>query len=277
MTRCAASDAFMDALNGGRSTGRGYAAVARARVAVGDGPAPSSARKTSRRRTRSASALATIDIAASAIVAGTDQTGRIRGNRHNEVDLIQALEDDVTDPSDRAECDGRRWTRSVRPALIRARQQETRVELLTALTEQLLVDSKRDRDTEAAAMNMQLGRLTRGRAVAGESAGGLGGGLPDVAQPERLNPITRIQDESPCLQNHARDDRHRAAGHHEPADDVRAAVPDVRAEHLSRRSRVILIVWHGVKMMFTQQTVQHRRSTCSSSRSSCCSSRSAMP
>ena len=51
-------------------------------------------------------------------------------------------------------------------SLIRARQQETRMELLTALTEQLLVDSKRDRDTEAAAMNMQLGRLNRGRAVA---------------------------------------------------------------------------------------------------------------
>jgi len=34
------------------------------------------------------------------------------------------------------------------------------------LTEQLLVESKRDRDTETAVMNMQLGRLTRGRAVA---------------------------------------------------------------------------------------------------------------
>jgi len=50
--------------------------------------------------------------------------------------------------------------------LIRARQQETRIQLLAALTEQLLVDAKRDRDTEAAAMNMQLSRLTRGRSVA---------------------------------------------------------------------------------------------------------------
>ena len=51
-------------------------------------------------------------------------------------------------------------------SLIRARQQATRMELLAALTEQLLVDSKRDRDTEAAGMNMQLGRLNRGRSVA---------------------------------------------------------------------------------------------------------------
>ena len=57
-------------------------------------------------------------------------------------------------------------------SLIRARQQDTRMELLTALTEQLLVDSKRDRDTEAAAMNMQLGRLNRGRAVAGSLLAG---------------------------------------------------------------------------------------------------------
>ena len=51
-------------------------------------------------------------------------------------------------------------------SLIRARQQETRMELLTALTEQLLVDSKRERDTEAATMNMQSAVLARGRAVA---------------------------------------------------------------------------------------------------------------
>ena len=160
----AASDAFMAALNGGDARGAGYEAVARASVSAssalaGLGEDNIEAENALR------SALATLDIAASAIIAGTDQTGRIRGNRRSEVNAIAALESDVIDPNleqsttavlDKVSAAG----------LIRARQQETRMELLAALTEQLLVDSKRNRDTEAAAMNMQLGRLTRGRAVA---------------------------------------------------------------------------------------------------------------
>jgi hypothetical protein len=159
-----ASDAFMAALNGGDASGVGYEAVARSSVSArtalaGFGEENIEAENAVR------SALATLDIAASAIIVGTDQTGRIRGNRRSEVNTIAALERDVIDPNleqsttavlDKVSAAG----------LIRARQQETRMELLTALTEQLLVDSKRDRDTEAAAMNMQQGRLTRGRAVA---------------------------------------------------------------------------------------------------------------
>ena len=41
-------------------------------------------------------------------------------------------------------------------ALIAARQRQARIQLLSGVVEQLLVDSKRARDTEAAAMNMQL-------------------------------------------------------------------------------------------------------------------------
>jgi hypothetical protein len=166
----AASNAFMAALNSGDQTGIGYDAVARSRVTAGTvfaqfGEENIEAENALR------SALATLDIAASAIIVGIDQTGRIRGNRHSEVDAIAALESDVVDPnldqSTTAVLD-----KVSAASLIRARQQETRLELLTALTEQLLVDSKRDRDTETAVMNMQLGRLTRGRAVAGSLLAG---------------------------------------------------------------------------------------------------------
>ena len=109
-------------------------------------------------------ALATLDIADSVIMAGIDQTGRIRGNRRSEVNTIAALESDVID-GNQEQSTSAVLDKISAASLIRARQQETRMELLTALTEQLLVDSKRDRDTEAAAMNMQLGRLIRGRAV----------------------------------------------------------------------------------------------------------------
>jgi len=160
----AASDAFMDALNGGDQTGRGYAAVARSRVPVGSAFAEFDEEDFVAENAVRA-ALATLDIADSVIMTGTDQTGRIRGNRRSELNTIAALESDVSDENQEQSTTAVLDKISA-ASLIRARQQETRMELLTALTEQLLVDSKRDRDTEAAAMNMQLGRLNRGRAVA---------------------------------------------------------------------------------------------------------------
>src|SRR6185436_888539 len=166
----AASDAFMDALNGGDQTGRGYAAVARSRVPVGSVFAEFGEENFVAENALRA-ALATLDIADSVIIAGIDQTGRIRGNRRSEVNTIAALESDVIDGNQEQSTTAVLDKMSA-ASLIRARQQETRMELLTALTEQLLVDSKRDRDTEAAAMNMQLGRLNRGRAVAGSLLAG---------------------------------------------------------------------------------------------------------
>jgi hypothetical protein len=159
-----ASDAFMDALNRGDQTGRGYAAVARSRVPVGSAFAELGEENVAAEDALR-SALATLDIADSVIMAGTDQTGRIRGNRRSEVDTIAALESDVSN-GDQEQSTTAVLDKISAASLIRARQQDTRMELLTALTEQLLVDSKRDRDTDVAAMNMQLTRLNRGRSVA---------------------------------------------------------------------------------------------------------------
>jgi hypothetical protein len=159
-----ATDGFMAGLSRGDARGTGYEGVARSSVSprtaiAGFGEENIAAVNALR------SALATLDISASAIIVGADQTGRIRGNHQSEANTIAALERDVIDPS------FEQSTTAVldkvgAAGLIRARQQEARMELLAALTEQLLVDSKRDRDTEVAAMNMQQGRLTRGRAVA---------------------------------------------------------------------------------------------------------------
>jgi hypothetical protein len=155
-----ASDAFMAAINGGDAEGRGYAAVARARERVGaafarfgedDADAENALR----------AALATIDLADGIIVAGADQTGRIRGSRRSELNTINALESDTVDPN--LEQSTTAVLEKVAAAsLIRARQQETRMELLTALTEQLLLESKRERDTDVAAMNMRVGQLAAG-------------------------------------------------------------------------------------------------------------------
>jgi hypothetical protein len=49
--------------------------------------------------------------------------------------------------------------------LVETRQKQTRLQLLAAVAEQLLVENKRSRDTETGVMNMQLGRLRDGRAA----------------------------------------------------------------------------------------------------------------
>src|SRR5207247_845153 len=102
--------------------------------------------------------------------------------RRSELNTIAALESDVSD-GDQEQSTTAVLDKISAASLIRARQQETRMELLTALTEQLLVDSKRDRDTEAASMNMQLGRLNRGRAVAASLLAGSAADFRSWRQP----------------------------------------------------------------------------------------------
>ena len=176
-----ASDAFMAALNGGDADGRGYAAIARARVSVGsafaafgedDGAAANALR----------AALATIEIADGVIIAGTDQTGRIRGNRRSEVNTIDALENDVVDPN-REQSTTAVLEKLSGAALIGTRQRQARAELLVGIVEQLLVDSKGARDTEAAAMNMQLATWRDGRSANDAFVTGAGNALRTWRQP----------------------------------------------------------------------------------------------
>lgn len=158
------TDAFMDALSNGDAAGVAYVAASRQRdraddVLAGLDPYAVDADRALRAE------LATLDLADSAIISGTDQTGRIRGNRRSEMAAIAALEEDVTDPS--TEQSTTAVAEKISAAgVIRGRQQQARLQLLTALNEQLLVDAKRARDTEAVAMNMQLRRLLDAGAVA---------------------------------------------------------------------------------------------------------------
>src|SRR5260221_5269776 len=108
--------------------------------------------------------LATLDAADSTIIAGTDQTGQLRYNGRRELAAIDALQGDALDPSS-----GQSATAVLDKisgaSLIHARQQQARMQFLASIVEQLLVDNKRARDTEAATMNMQLERLRWGRAA----------------------------------------------------------------------------------------------------------------
>jgi hypothetical protein len=102
-----------------------------------------------------AARLATINVADATAISATNDTGHVRYNGRSEQDAIDQLDRDVLDPSDEqsATAVAEKLSGS---ALIAARQRQARTELLVGIVEQLLVDSKRSRDTEASLMNMQL-------------------------------------------------------------------------------------------------------------------------
>jgi hypothetical protein len=148
------ANAYSAALNGGDPEGIAYVAVARARSSIGTDlsalpPAAAAA---------IAAQLATLDLADSTIIAGTDQNGRLRPQGTREMHAIDALERDVVDPSETQSATAVLDKISA-AVLVEARQKQSRIQFLTAIVEQLIVDNKRARDTEAAVMNMQLGRL----------------------------------------------------------------------------------------------------------------------
>lgn len=164
---------YSEALNYGDPEGLAYAEVARARSAVGAELAalpPAAAAAI-------AAQLATLDLADSTIIVGTDQNGRLRPQGKREMRAIDALERDVVDPSQTQSATAVLDKISA-AVLIEARQKQSRLQFLTAVVEQLIVDNKRARDTEAAVLNMQLGRL---RAIDDEGGGGfLAGAANDL-------------------------------------------------------------------------------------------------
>jgi hypothetical protein len=164
-------NSYSEALNYGDPTGDAYAAVARARTDVGSELAtlPAEARAVI------AAELATLDVADSANIVWTDQNGRLRANGKTQMRAVDALEQDVIDPS--ATQSATAVLDKISAAgLIRARQQQSRLQFLTGIVEQLAIDNKRARDTEAAVMNMQLERLRRG---GGDEGGGFLAGAAD--------------------------------------------------------------------------------------------------
>jgi hypothetical protein len=127
--------------------------------------------------------LATVDAADAAAIAATNDTGELRFNgRKYELQAIDALETTVIDPSDEQSATAVLDKISA-AVLVGARQRQARTQLLTGIVEQLLVDSKRARDTEAATINMQLVTWRDGRAANEAFAAGTGDALRAWRQP----------------------------------------------------------------------------------------------
>ena len=148
------ADSYRMALAHGDPGGSAYSYVARARQGATDVLAalPAAARGVV------APALATLDAADSTLIAGTHLAGVLRWNSPRELAAIDALESDVTNPSDLQSATAVLDKVSA-ATLLETRQKQARLQYLSAIVEQLVVDNKRARDAETGVLNMQLHRL----------------------------------------------------------------------------------------------------------------------
>jgi hypothetical protein len=130
-----------------------------------------------------ASRLATLELADAIAISAINDTGSLRlTGRKQELAAIDALETQVIDPSD-TQSTTAVLDKISGAVLIGARQRQARSQLLAAFVEQLLVDSKRDRDADTAAMNMQLVNWRDGRAANEAFVAGTGDALRNWRQP----------------------------------------------------------------------------------------------
>lgn len=171
------SSALQSALDFGDADGAGYRGVIHRVLA--DSAAltaiPAAARSNVERQ------LSTIDLADAVSVATIHNSGRLRFAGRAELRAIEALDADVTDGS--LEQSATAVLDKISGAtLIGARQRQARTNLLIGLVEQLAVETKRERDTHAAALNMQLSQWAHGSAAA-RAFSGTGDALRTWRQP----------------------------------------------------------------------------------------------
>jgi len=167
------------ALNYGNSSGNAYLGVT---VPLLDAPAVFDEEVDAAALRELAARLATINVADATAVSATNDAGHVRYNGRRELQAISQLEADVIDPSQEQSTTAVLEKLSG-SALIGTRQRQARAELLVGIVEQLLVDSKRARDTEASVMNMQLATWREGRAANDAFVAGTGDALRTWRQP----------------------------------------------------------------------------------------------
>ena len=102
--------------------------------------------------------------------------------RRSELQAIDALERDVVDPSQEQSATAV-LDKISGASVIGARQRQARIQLLTNVLEQLLLDGKLMRDADAAALNMQLVSWRDRRAADDAFVAGSGDALRSWRQP----------------------------------------------------------------------------------------------
>ena len=167
-------DPYRQALRSGDPTGDGYADIARTR----QDPTAALSELSPQAQAIVTSELATLDAADSTIITSTNEAGLLRLNAQRERAAIDALQADVVDPSISQSATAV-LDKMSGAALIETHQKQARLQYLTAIVEQLLIDNKRARDTETGLLNMQLRRM-RGSDGNEGGAGMLTGAADDL-------------------------------------------------------------------------------------------------
>ena len=126
--------------------------------------------------------LATVDATDSSLLHLTHDSGAVRFNGRRELNAIEALERHVVDPSLEQSATAV-LDKISGSSLVAARQRQARVQLLAGVVEQLLIDTKRARAADVAAMNMQITTWRDGRATNAAFVAGAGDALRTWRQP----------------------------------------------------------------------------------------------
>ena len=170
---------WLEGLNRGDPDGSAYAAVTR-RLAPPDHvlqQLPAAARRAVEQ------ASATVEITDAVAGTGGHQVALVRGYSARLQQAIEALERDVVNGDPRSHEMTAILDKVAAGELIARRQDMATNQLLLHALEQLLARGKRQRDTEAATMNMRVGGLRDGRAAGASIVRGAADDLRTWRQP----------------------------------------------------------------------------------------------
>jgi hypothetical protein len=126
--------------------------------------------------------LATVNVADAVAISATNDNGLLRYNGRREQEAIETLERHVIDPSDEQSATAV-LEKITAAELVGARQRQARTQFLTGIVEQLLVDTKRARDADATALNMQITSWRDGKVANDAFVAGAGDALRRWRQP----------------------------------------------------------------------------------------------
>ena len=169
---------WITALNGGDATGAAYLATAQPLTRPHTPPRLSSAGRRSFERQ-----YATVEISDSVAMMGGHQVGLMRGYFGQLQRAVQALESDVLNAGSSYHEMTAILDKVAAGELLGRRQDMAANQLLSHALEQLLARSKRQRDTEASTLNMQIVSWRDGEAANRAFRQGFGDALAAWRQP----------------------------------------------------------------------------------------------
>ena len=167
------------ALNYGDRTGSAYRALTIPILAT-DGILPGSISSSARREL--SARLATIGATDAVAISTTHDAGMLRYNGRREQEGIEGLQAHVVDPTDEQSATAI-LDKISGAVLIATRQRQSRSQFIAGIVEQLVLETKRARDTEATAINMQVTTWRDSEAANRAMALGTGDALRTWRQP----------------------------------------------------------------------------------------------